>query len=295
MLEPPPSDGVGRERDPPISVTVSPESSLGRLLESRGRARELGHVIVSLEEIGSTNDYASSLAKRGAPHGTVVTAQRQSAGRGRWRRSWESSSGGLYLTLILREENPPAMPLLPLLASVAGAEAIHECSAVSVVIHWPNDLLVEGKKVGGVLCEAVFLGERLDFALVGIGINVNQEPADFSPSLAPRATSLKVVSGSGQDGALLAACLIESMERWWAEAIRSPGRARERWTELAEGAQGARVRVHPKGEGTFLAVTAGLGDDGSLKVRSLDGEERRLYAEEVTYLEAVSDEGQGSS
>jgi BirA family biotin operon repressor/biotin-[acetyl-CoA-carboxylase] ligase len=143
------------------------------------------------EVVPSTFEVAAARAGQGAPHGTVIAARRQTAGRGRQGRAWESPTGGLWLTLILR---PPlvdvARPSLALRLAAAAAEAIEERSRCPIRLRWPNDLYVGERKLAGLLIEARWMGGRLESALVGFGMNVRVAADSWTPEVRQRATSL---------------------------------------------------------------------------------------------------------
>ncbi|MDD8026046.1 MAG: biotin--[acetyl-CoA-carboxylase] ligase [Acidobacteriota bacterium] len=152
-------------------------------------------IIVRLDSCPSTNDEAKRLARGGAAAGTAVAAGEQTAGRGTRGRSWHSPPGlGLYLSIVLR---PPLPDLagLPLLAARAVRDALEAETGVRASVEPPNDLVWEGRKLGGLLCESGFEGGRLLFAVVGLGLNVGQQPDDFPPELAAAAVSLRMASG----------------------------------------------------------------------------------------------------
>jgi BirA family biotin operon repressor/biotin-[acetyl-CoA-carboxylase] ligase len=230
---------------------------------------------------------AASLARRGAPHGSVFLARVQSAGKGRWGRRWESGKGGLYLSIVLRpeasegadEDRSRDLGVLPLTASVAAAEAIQEYAALAVELRWPNDLFFAGRKLGGILCETSFVGRNCEFAVVGIGVNVNQKAEDFPVEVSSRATSLRAILGRELDPFDLALATLIALEKWWEREARA--RILERWRELAGDLEGARVLVVPRDGGAYPASIAALADDGGLEVRLEDGALRTLHSDEV--------------
>ena len=255
---------------------------LGRLLRDRGKVRRMGECILAYQEVGSTNELALEWARRGMPHGCLILAESQTAGRGRWRREWSSARGGLYYTAILKppEDKMPRVSLLPVAASLAAAEAIREVAGVDAKIRWPNDLLVDGRKVGGILCESSFSGDRPEFIVAGFGINVNQTREDFPEELATVATSLRLVTGDSHEPSLVAACLTERLEHWWERFIEDPSSIVRRW-----GGQGeTRVKVRHKEGHEFEATTSGMAEDGGLRVRLADGRVQTLYTEEVVFF-----------
>jgi BirA family transcriptional regulator, biotin operon repressor / biotin---[acetyl-CoA-carboxylase] ligase len=227
---------------------------------------------------------AASLAKRGVPHGSVVLANSQSAGKGRWGRRWESVQGGLYLSVVIRQEVPDAngvrdLGLLPLTAAVAAAEALEESFGVSCELRWPNDLFFAGRKLGGILCESIFVGGRCEFAIVGIGVNVNQKAEDFSGEVSSRATSLSAILGRSSDPFDAGLAIVLALEKWWEKA--SGPSVLERWRKLAGSLAGARVQVMPGDGSPYLASVVGLAADGGLEVRLDDGATRVLRSDEV--------------
>lgn len=159
--------------------------------------------LLRLESCLSTNDEAKRLARDGAPAGTVVVAAEQTAGRGTRGRAWHSPPGlGLYLSIVLR---PPIPDLagLPLRAAWAVRDAVRAATGVAAEVEPPNDLVLGGRKLGGILCESAFEGGRLEFAVVGIGLNLDHGPGDFPPALAETAVSLRMISGRRFDPAPL--------------------------------------------------------------------------------------------
>ena len=157
-----------------------------------GVATALGGPLLHLGETGSTNDQARELALSGAPHGTVVLAESQTAGRGRQGRSWVAPPGSaLTLSVLLRLE-PDRLAQLPLAAAVAVCEACEAVCDVRTKIKWPNDVWIEGLKTAGVLIEA---RPQEGWAVVGIGLNVNTTTEQFPAELEGIATSLRIASG----------------------------------------------------------------------------------------------------
>ncbi|HET6169237.1 MAG TPA: biotin--[acetyl-CoA-carboxylase] ligase, partial [Terracidiphilus sp.] len=148
---------------------------------------------------GSTNSDALAAARNGAPHGSVFFADEQTAGRGRGDHAWHSASGqGLYLSALMRLPLPSSrMPLLPLAAGLAAADAVRTATGLTVDLRWPNDLLIGPRKTGGILVESQSDRGQVSFAVVGIGINVHQQ--NFALDLATPATSLDLESGRWTD------------------------------------------------------------------------------------------------
>jgi BirA family biotin operon repressor/biotin-[acetyl-CoA-carboxylase] ligase len=220
---------------------------------------------------GSTNSDAMAAARRGAPHGSVFFADEQTAGRGRGDHAWHSAVGqGLYVSVVLRLGVPAArMPLLPLAAGLAAAEAVREASGIGVDLRWPNDLLIGQRKTGGILAEAQIDAGALTFAVVGIGINVHQR--EFDPGLATPGTSLDLETGRYNDRQQILAELLRALERE-ASGMSDPGAIRALPVRLAAAStwvRGRRVEVH--GPQACAGVTEGLDENGFLRVRTAEG------------------------
>ena len=168
--------------------------------------------IFRYDTVDSTNTVCKSLAAQGAPSGTAVIARRQTAGRGRMGRSFESPEGlGLYLSVLWRPEGTPEdlLPLTPM-AAVSAAGAIRRVTGAPVRIKWPNDLVLEGRKLAGILTEASLSGRGVDHVVIGIGVNLRQRSDDFSPEVARIATSLEA-QGYPADRAALETALAEAL------------------------------------------------------------------------------------
>jgi BirA family biotin operon repressor/biotin-[acetyl-CoA-carboxylase] ligase len=176
---------------------------------------DLGQVIHHFEVIGSTNDQARALADDGAGHGEVVVAEAQTGGRGRRGRTWASPPGcNAYFSVILRPDLAPEhAPELTLVASVAICDALRQ-AGVPAGIKWPNDLLVGGRKIAGILTELAAEPERVQWAVVGVGVNVNSTEADFPPELRAEATSILLTRGAPAPRALFVAACLTALEAW---------------------------------------------------------------------------------
>lgn len=292
----------------PSSIPVPPDiaEALARLRPGSAVRPE----VVYFASVASTNDIAARLAERSAPQLTAVVAEQQTAGRGRLGRTWFSPPGaGLYVSIVLRPALGPALgpgpitvlkngpgpmtvlkngpgptagrlvALVSLTAGVAFAEAVRVCTQLPVAIKWPNDLVIDRRKLAGILTEAP--GGRFEYLIVGFGLNLRS--AAYPPEIADRATSIEAELGRSSDrGAILAQCL-ESMALW-TDALRA-GKADailDRWRSLAPSARGARVEW-TDAAGPREGVTEGIDDGGALLVRTGAAVER-IIAGEVKWL-----------
>jgi BirA family biotin operon repressor/biotin-[acetyl-CoA-carboxylase] ligase len=249
---------------------VSPRPLDGRRIAWLVRDVALVTRLEVREEVGSTNDLARELGRRGAPSGSVVIAGHQTAGRGRMGRAWHSPAGlGLYLSVLLRPRGDAAgLPRFTLLAGIAACEACRETAGVEATIEWPNDVVWQASKLGGVLAEARGSPSGLELVL-GTGLNVAHGTGDFPPEFAGRATSLALARGGAPpDREVLAAAYLTRLaalgEAAWEEIAG-------RFERLAPGARGGRVRVTPPASPPWTGSTAGLAPDGALRVRRDDG------------------------
>jgi BirA family biotin operon repressor/biotin-[acetyl-CoA-carboxylase] ligase len=219
----------------------------------------------------STNTDALVAAREGAPHGSVYLADEQRAGRGRGGHSWHSAAGeGLYVSVLLRPQIPAArLPLLPLVAGLAAADAITGASGLNVDLRWPNDLLIGPRKTGGILVEAHSEDGAVAFAVVGIGINVHQR--GFNPDVSTPATSLDLEAGRRIPRQGLLVSLLKSLERETAALadVATEETIPERVKLASTWVSGRSVEVH--GPQACIGVTAGLDRHGFLLVRTDTG------------------------
>jgi BirA family transcriptional regulator, biotin operon repressor / biotin---[acetyl-CoA-carboxylase] ligase len=223
-------------------------------------------------KVGSTNTAAMAAAGAGAPEGTVFLAEEQTAGRGRGANSWQSQrSTGIYCSVVLR----PAMPPSDVLAlSLASGLAVHAAiqqvdSRVEPDLKWPNDVLIGGKKVCGILTEMNAEVTRVRHIVVGIGINVNQ--ASFPKEL--QATSLRLVTGSEWSRVELVAALLKSLDREYRQLVEDPdvrSSILQRFAQQSSWVVGKKVRIEENGS-AFEGTTEGLDARGFLQVRTLNG------------------------
>ena len=231
--------------------------------------------------LDSTMSEASRIAGKGAPEGTLVVAEEQTAGRGRFGRHWHSElASGLYLTLILRPTVAPSMaPVLTLLAGVSAAEAIQDAAQLAVDLRWPNDVLIGEKKCAGILVEMTAEPLRISHVLVGIGINVNH---DFIPAaLAEEATSLRLQAGRSFSRLELLISVLKRLEHYY-NLFLGEGAAGilARFEELSSYARGRRVQVSDGGS-AVSGMTEGLTPEGILLVRREDGKLEKVLSGQV--------------
>jgi BirA family biotin operon repressor/biotin-[acetyl-CoA-carboxylase] ligase len=258
-----PRTGYHIERVPDILVP----QMLSHRLYGTPFARRIYHFF----KTDSTNTVAMRLGESGEPHGAVVVAEEQNAGRGRAGRSWTSEkSAGIYCSVLLRPPIPPAYaPLLTLVAGLAARDAAAEDLDALPDIRWPNDLLVRGRKVCGILTEMHAEPDRVHFAAVGIGMNVNQTrmPAE----LADIATSLRIETGKLHSRLELLIRLLRHLDRYYNQFLaEGASPILRRFAEVSSYFEGKRVQITTAAE-SFTGKTAGLEPSGVLRVLRDDG------------------------
>jgi BirA family biotin operon repressor/biotin-[acetyl-CoA-carboxylase] ligase len=223
-------------------------------------------------KIGSTNTAAMAAAADGSPEGSVYLAEEQTAGRGRGANAWQSPrSTGIYSSVILRPALPPSDVLtLSLAAGLAVQSAIRDVdSRVEVDLKWPNDVLIQGKKVCGILAEMNAEATRVRYIVLGIGINVNQ--TSFPKELS--ATSLQLTTGSEWSRVELVGALLKSLDREYRQLISDPDAKEQilqRFAANSSWVLGKRVRIEENGS-AFEGTSEGLDSRGFLQVRTPHG------------------------
>jgi BirA family biotin operon repressor/biotin-[acetyl-CoA-carboxylase] ligase len=243
--------------------------------------RFIGQNVVYLPQMGSTNDEARRLAEEGAPEGTLVIADHQTAGRGRLSRRWEAPPGCcLLMSLLFRPELAPHQAQrLTMVCGLALVDTIESKTGLRADLKWPNDVVINGAKVAGMLTEIALSGSRLDYVVTGIGLNVNLDPARLPGDLLMPATSLSQVLGQPVARLpLLQACL-RAVERRYL-ALRSGHSPHAEWAERL-ATLGKAVTV--SGAGPALdGVAEGANADGALLLRLADGRLETVLAGDVT-------------
>jgi BirA family biotin operon repressor/biotin-[acetyl-CoA-carboxylase] ligase len=251
---------------------------------------DLGQTLHCHHELPSTNDRARELADDGAEHGEVVVAESQTAGRGRRGRTWASPPGrNLHLSVVLRPALPPQRaPELTLVASVAACEACRK-AGVDAGIKWPNDVLVGGRKVAGILTELSAEPDQVHWVVLGIGVNLNVTLEELPAEIRDRATSLSVERRQPVPRALFAAALLSELEQWLdLHAAEGFAPIREAWRQRSV-TLGREVRVDADGV-EIAGVAEDIDEAGALLVRGREGT-ARIVSGDVTLVPRVDPTG----
>ena len=241
--------------------------------------------IAYFRDTDSTNVRAEHLAKEGALEGTVVVAETQTQGRGRRGRTWYSPTGdGIYVSIILRPRlSPNEAPKLTLMASVAAAETLLSLTPARASIKWPNDILIGGRKVAGILTEISAEMDRIHYVIVGLGMNVNMHDKSFPLEIRDRATSIFMETGEACPRIKLLRAYLEFFEMHY-ETFKTEGFGpiMNRWRELTD-VMGKRIAVDLI-DHAYTGVVLDVDDDGFLILQDNEGALRKIVSGDVTLL-----------
>ncbi len=247
------------------------------------RTKVIGKELSLLPEVVSTNSLAMEMATNGAPEGTVVIAETQTGGKGRLGRTWVSPKGNLYLSVILRPDIPAyKAPLITLMGAVAVASASRKQCELKARIKWPNDILVSGKKVSGLLTEMSAEQDRIRHIVLGIGVDVNMEPESLPPDVRALTTTLAAETGEKVDRTGLLRQLLRELDRWYAVFLANEQDVIQEWKSL-NMTVGNRVAV--SGAGARLeGLAQGIDSEGRLIIKLNDGAIHAVAAGDVTIV-----------
>jgi BirA family transcriptional regulator, biotin operon repressor / biotin---[acetyl-CoA-carboxylase] ligase len=252
-------------------IERAPDILVPQLLSHRLAGTSFSKHIYHFFKAESTNTIAMHLGEAGEPHGAVVLAEEQTAGRGRSGRKWlAEKSAGIICSALVRPQIPPAhAPVLTIVAGLAARDAVvDELKAISD-IRWPNDLLVRGRKFGGILTEMHAEPDRLHYAVIGIGINVNQ--TEMPAEIKDIATSLHIESDRMHSRLEILIRLLRNLDRYYNLYLaEGPMPILRRFAEVSTYFRGKRVRITTARE-SFTGITAGLESSGVLRVVRDDG------------------------
>jgi BirA family biotin operon repressor/biotin-[acetyl-CoA-carboxylase] ligase len=238
----------------------------------------IGKEIRYLHRIDSTNSYALNAAMHGAKEGTIIISDEQTSGRGRHRREWKSNAyKGIYLSIILKPKTLKGEPtLLTLLSAVAVAEALKKVHPFNIDIKWPNDILINDKKASGILIEISTQSNKIMHIVIGIGVNVLQNEEDLSEIGFDQATSLYLESGSEFLREVIIVQILQSFEEWYNKLQEEgPHIILNQWKHLSSYWKGKKIKVSTI-DRSFVGVTQGINEDGSLMVKKENGLMERI-------------------
>lgn len=239
-------------------------------------------IILYYEKLDSTNTRVKELAKEGAQHGTVVVADKQTAGKGRRGRTWESPAGtNIYMSLLLRPEMEPSRaPMLTLVMAYSIAKALRKRGYGDVQIKWPNDLILSGKKICGILTEMELEGQEISHVVIGVGINANMRA--FPEELQDKATSLCLEGGKEVNREQLIAEILEVFDEDYERFLEKKDLAflQDAYNRMLVNCNREVQVLEPGNEYTARAL--GINKEGELLVQKADGSQEAVFAGEVS-------------
>ena len=250
------------------------------------KSMRIGQTILYREEVASTNDELKKLARKGEPDGTVLFAYAQNQGRGRMGRSWASAGGkGIYMSLLLRPDRALKASYaasLSLVLGLACAEAIESATLLPADIKWPNDILVNGRKVCGILMETSIDGSQVNYVIAGIGVNANNDCADFPEEFRRHATSLSQELGQTLSTEKLAGHLLHAIDKHYQAFMAGDLQGiitayKDKCLTLHK-----RVSVAIGGQNTLAGVAADISPEGHLILNTDSGEKTVICAGEAS-------------
>jgi BirA family transcriptional regulator, biotin operon repressor / biotin---[acetyl-CoA-carboxylase] ligase len=268
-------------------LTRLPDVLLPQLIRPRLRTTMVGRTLYHFYIVDSTNAFAARLLAHGrkVSEGSVIIAESQTAGRGRLGRSWHSErEAGLYFSIVLFPKVPPSLaPLFTLGTAVAMHNAVERYTGMDIDIKWPNDLLVGGKKLCGILSEIQAEVDMVKDMVIGVGVNINHE--NLPPDLADRATSLRMASGRIQSRIEILLEFFEEFENIYMDFERKgPRGIIHQWTRFSSFASGRRIEIHD-GVRKIAGLTRGLNPLGALRVEQKSGRLEEVYSGDVVSWE----------
>lgn len=263
-------------------LTSQPNSIDPAKIKAALETTTFGETITFEETLPSTQPVAHQLAQEGAKAGTVVICEEQTLGRGRMQRPWQSQKGkGIWMSVILRPDVPPyEAPQFTLVAAVAIAKGIEDVAGIRPQIKWPNDLLIDGFKITGILTELQADPDRVNALIMGIGINVNHTMDDFPEEIHGIATSLKLQTGREIDRAVLIARILYYLEYYSNQYVKEGFLPIKKEWESYSCTIGQTIKVTTLTE-VFYGKAVAITNDGVLKVQLPDGETKSVYSADI--------------
>lgn len=266
------------------SLVSTPDLLIPEEINQGLKTNRLGKEIIYFKETSSTQEIAKKLALDGKGEGGVIIAESQRSGRGRMGRSWYSPPGyGIYFSLILRPHITPSDAIkIPLVTSIAVASAIREITSLNACIKWPNDIMVNNKKTGGILVESASEMDIINYMIVGIGVNINTPDELIPGELKEIATSLYIESGRRYHRIRLFQEILKELEINYEEFLNNGfNKLRTKWMELSNTI-GMRVIINTPGEPPFEGLAQEIDIEGALIVALPDGSIKRVISGDVS-------------
>ncbi len=247
------------------------------------KTKELGQHLIYFDSIGSTQKETQHLAEDGAPHGTLVITSHQMTGRGRLGRTWSMPKGkGIAMSLILRPKlSINRIPQLTLIAAVAVYKAITEVTGIQTDIKWPNDILVMGKKIVGILTEMQTEGTNVKAVIIGMGMNINANKNDFPEEIRHVATSLKTLTGKEHDMSLIVQTILFYFEELYLRYLEE-GFSVIKWMWESHAVSiGKRINARLFNGKVLTGLAKGIDEEGALLLEDDQGSIHKIYSADI--------------
>ncbi|WP_026676975.1 biotin--[acetyl-CoA-carboxylase] ligase [Fictibacillus gelatini] len=263
-------------------ILSSPDAVTADEISIRLKTEKFGRQIVSKESVSSTQEIAHKLSHEKCEEGTLVVADEQTGARGRMGRPWQSPKGsGIWMSLILRPEIPlQRAPQLTLLTAVAVVKAIHKVTGLNAEIKWPNDILINGKKVVGILTELQAEADRINSVIIGIGMNVNLSSDELPDEIRGIATSLQIETGQAIRRADLIAAVMKEMELLYKQYLQEGFHLIKLLWESYALSLGKRIKVRTI-SGEFEGFAKGITDEGVLLLEDDENQIHQIYSADI--------------
>jgi BirA family biotin operon repressor/biotin-[acetyl-CoA-carboxylase] ligase len=264
-------------------LTGTPDKLYAWEIERHLRTDMTGRKVIHRENIDSTNTLAFKLALSGEPEGTCVIAESQGAGKGRLGRKWFSPAGkNLYISVILRPGiHPSSVYPITFLSSLAVYDTIGELSGIRPSLKWPNDVLINGKKVCGTLIELSTEADMVRFVVVGIGLNVNIQHGEIDEEIQNKATSLSIETKKVYERALVCGILLNHLERHYRYFRQHGAQGTCKVWEERAAIKGKTLEINQMGE-SYKGIVEGIDHDGALLL-NMDGDVKKIIAGDVNF------------
>ncbi|MGI8315337.1 biotin--[acetyl-CoA-carboxylase] ligase [Halobacillus mangrovi] len=267
-------------------IISSPDKISTNTLQWGLDTKWVGQHLYHFDQVESTQEVVHQMAKQSKPHGTVVIADEQVKGKGRMARNWDSPKGkGIWMSILLRPDLPPFQaPQLTLLAATALAKMIDTRGGITPQIKWPNDILINHKKVSGILTEMQAEQDKIQYVVLGMGINVNQDIDDIPFDLHHKASSLKIESGQDWNIHETVQQILRLFESTYDQYVDLGFKEVKRQWEHYGYRIGEEVTISTM-KRTWQATLVGIEPDGALRAKDKDGNEEKLYSAEIHWGE----------
>jgi len=255
---------------------------------------KIGKKIIKVKSCPSTNDTAKKMAVEEAEEGTVVLSEEQTRGKGTKGREWFSvRKKGIYASIILRPPKPD-ISLLPLIAALAVRDAVFECLGISINLRWPNDLVWEEKKLGGILCESNFLGSVINYVIVGIGLDVAHRRKDFPDEIVSKSTSLSIITQRPIEISSLLGKLWQHLDRWYKLFLQDKEEEILKYFQKYSVFLLGQNLAIETAEGHIFGIYRGIDSRGRLCLE-ISGDKRLFFASQIMDIKESKEDGHAFS